>query len=297
MNTKMKALLFFSVLTISLHCVADNLIFIHHSCGENWLNSGLETTLEGKAYITDVNEIYYGTTVPADSGRPDSLGDTEGDQTDMCHWVQWFNDYLDGIKAQGSGSNTIVMFKSCYPASGIGSDGTEPGDPFSSSKTLVNYKAVYRHFSGSGNTYSYMSNTYQPLEDIFAAHPEVLFIPVTAPSLVPNDTNADHADRARVWNNYLKTDWLSSYNTAHPTLNNVAVFDWFDVLAYANDYAGADRNMTKSEYRSSESDSHPNGTANTATTAVFASNPVNFIDTAYNAWKATAVKDWRIHKK
>ena len=74
----------------------------------------------------------------------------------MNHWVYWFNDYLEGVQSfpSGNGYNKIIMFKSCYPISNVTSDGSTPGDPFSSSQTLTNYKAVYQHPDGSGNTYA-----------------------------------------------------------------------------------------------------------------------------------------------
>jgi hypothetical protein len=290
----------------------DDFVFIHHSCGANWLGSGLTTALDAKPYVDEVNDITYGTDVAPDTGRPDSLASVPGDQTDMVHWIRWFNDYLAHVKTYGcaNGYNRIIMFKSCYPLSNIYEDGTEPGDPFSGNQSLANYKAVFRHPSGAGNTYLDGGYTYRPLEDVFALNPDVLFIAVTAPSNVPSATCNDWADRARVYGNWLKNDWLASYNAAHPTLKNVVVFDWFDVLTYPNDHTGTEvfdpansqpngtycvRNMTRSEYRSSSSDSHPNNTANVATTQLFATNPVNVIDTAHANFTSSSVGDWQLY--
>lgn len=264
----------------------DDLIFIHHSCGQNWLDNSLRNALLAKDYVDECNDIYYGTDLSPDSGRPDSLAPTPGDNTDMNHWILWFNDYLDGIKTQGcsDGINKIVMFKSCFPNSNIVSDGTEPGDPFSSDKTIANYKAVYRHPDGPGHTYTYNGYTYKSLEDIFAENPDTLFIPVTAPPrhYAPTDaTNDAEAHRARLFNNWLKNEWLTSYNLNHPGLNNVAVFDWFDVLAYADDYP-SHPNRLKAEYGGESGDSHPNSAANSYSTQLFATNPDNFIDSAWN---------------
>jgi uncharacterized repeat protein (TIGR01451 family) len=266
----------------------DDLVFIHHSCGSNWLGNSLHDALLAKDYIDERNDITYGTDLAPDAGRPDSLASTPGDQTNMNHWVRWFNDYLDGVKAHGTadGVNRIIMFKSCYPISNVTGDGTEPGDPFSSSQTTANYKAVYRHANGSGNTYSYGGYTYKPLEDIFAENPDTLFIPVTAPPrhYAPSDaTNDTEAGRARQFNNWLKNDWLDGYNAAHPGLNNVAVFDWFDVLAYPDDH-GSHPNRLKAEYGGESGNSHPNSTANSDSTAVFATNPDSFIDGAWCAF-------------
>lgn len=292
----------------------DDFVFIHHSCGSNWLGEGgLTTALDAKTYIDEVNDITYGTDMPSDTGRPDSLGSVPGDNTNMNHWVPWFNDYLAHVKTYGcsTGVNRIIMFKSCYPLSNITEDGSDPaGDPFSGTQSLANYRAVFRHPSGSGNTYSNGGYTYRPLEDIFAQNPDFLFVVVTAPSNVPSETCNDWADRARVFGNWLKNDWLGSYNAAHPTLKNVVVFDWFDFLTYANSYTGTEvfnpsgsepygtyrvRNMTKSGYRSSSSDSHPNTAANTATTQVFALDTGNFIDTAFANFDAAEVGDWQLY--
>lgn len=266
----------------------DDLVFIHHSCGYNWLNHSLHDALLAKDYIDERNDIFYGTTMSSDPGRPASLGGTPGDNTNMNHWILWFNDYLEGVKSHdaATGFNRIIMFKSCYPISNIGGNGTEPGDPFSSSRTLANYRAVYRHPSGPGNTYSHDSYTYKPLEDIFAENPDVLFIPVTAPPLHYTATTDENAHRARLFNNWLKNDWLASYNVAHPGLNNVAVFDWFDVLAHPDDHPDHP-NRLKGEYGGASGNSHPNSAANAYSTQVFATDPDNFIDNAWNAFSGS----------
>ncbi len=260
----------------------DDLIFIHHSCGENWLSDGLEEALLAKDYIDERNDITYGTDIAPDAGRPDSLADTPGDQTNMDHWVRWFNDYLGGIVAEGAadGVNRIVMFKSCYPISDVAADGTEPGDPFSSDQTLANYKAVYRHPDGPGSTYSNDDQTYRPLEDIFAEHPDMLFIVVTAPPRHYTAGSDADAHRARVFNDWLAGEWLADYNAANPGVNNVAVFNWFDVLANADDDP-EHPNRLKAEYGGEDGDSHPNSTANEESVVLFATGEDNFLDAAW----------------
>jgi hypothetical protein len=267
----------------------DDLVFIHHSCGANWLSSGLHSALVAKDYIDERNDICYGTDMPPDAGRPDSLG-LPGDNTNMNHWVLWFNDYLEQAKTYGcdTGVNRIILFKSCYPISNVTSDGTEPGSPFSSVQSIANYRAVYRHPGGPGNVYTHPSNgrSYRPIEEVFAANPDTLFIPVTAPPrhYAPSDgTNDQEAHRARVFNDWLKNVWLPGYNAAHPGLNNVAVFDWFDVLAYPDNQA-LHPNRLKAEYGGEGGDSHPNASGNRDSTAVFATDPGNFIDAAWDAF-------------
>ena len=266
----------------------DDLIFIHHSVGNNWLNHSLNDALLAKDYVDERNDVTYGTAMSPDAGRPASLGGTPGNNTNMNHWILWFNDYLAGMKARGcaDGANRIVMFKSCYPISNIASEGVEPGDPFTSAQTVTNYKSVYRHPDGPGNTYTQGGVVYRPLEDVFAANPDTLFVPVTAPPrhYAPSDATYDaQAQRARAFANWLKGEWLDGYNTAHPGLNNVAVFDLFDVLAYPDDHA-SHPNRLRAEYGGQSGDSHPNDTANGDATQVFATAAENFIDAAQSAF-------------
>jgi hypothetical protein len=268
----------------------NDLVFLHHSCGANWLSNSLDAALTAKSYIDERNDITYGTAMASDTDRPSSLGGTPGNSTDMCHWIYWFNDYLDHVKAYdcATGFNRIIMFKSCYPLSDVSSDGTEPGNPFSGTQSLANYKAVYRHYNGSGNTYTSGEYTYRPLEDIFAENPDVLFIAVTAPPLVNTATSDVNAHRARLFNNWLKNEWLPSYNAAHPALDNVAVLDWFNFLANPDDHATYP-NRLKEEYGGSGGDSHPNGTANSASTVEFITKDGNFLDTAWNEFNTNSV--------
>jgi len=173
-----------------------DVVFIHHSCGENWLNSGLHEALLAKDYIDERNDITYGVDVEPDAGRPDSLGPVPGDLTDMHHWILWFNDYLKSVQTHGcaDGANRIVVFKSCFPNSHVEAGGAEAGDPFSDWKTLANYKAVYRHPGGTGQTYEHEGRIYHPLADVFARHPDTLFIAVTAPPECWQETNNQIAE-------------------------------------------------------------------------------------------------------
>lgn len=142
----------------------------------------------------------------------------------------------------------IVLFKSCYPASHIDSN-----------QMLKEYKKVYKN---KKNMWKY-----------FSENPKILFIIVTAPPLVPNETDQEAADRARSFNNWLKKNFLNKYNKKNPGLNNVAVFDFFDVLADGN-------NMLRSAYRGDEWDSHPNSAGNQAAVQVF----IPFFKAAVDKW-------------
>ena len=131
--------------------------------------------------------------------------------------------------------------------------------------------------------YNHEGAVYKPLEVIFAENPETLFIFVTAPPLCFDEGSSVDGGRARVFNEWVEGEWLTDYNTAHPGLDNVAVFNWFDFLAYAAD-AASHANLLKVEYGGDSGDSHPNGTANGESTVYFVSGAANRLDAIWNGF-------------
>ena len=125
-----------------------NLVFIHHSVGENWLNDGLCQALNDSGY--HVADIYYGWR-------------EYGDHTDTVDWPTWFTDKVMGLvyaelgqhdRAEhprpAPGENTIVMFKSCFPNSDVGSDIADE---------MAIYNSLLPYFAAA------------PREDVRAGHP------------------------------------------------------------------------------------------------------------------------------
>ncbi len=189
------------------------LIFIHHSTGENWLTDGygdLGRTLgENNYFVSDTN---YG-------WGPNNIGD----RTDIPDWLEWFasdqtpiylqalfnesgqhSNYTRNLPDPG-GENEIVMFKSCFPNSALDGD---PDDP----------PGTYAEFTVAGAKY-----VYNQILNTFAAHPDKLFVVITAPPL----SDPTFAENARAFNLWLMNDWLAENQY---TLNNVAVFDFYNVL-------------------------------------------------------------------
>ena len=171
-----------------------NLIFIHHSCGENWLNDGLCRTLNDNGY--HVADISYGWR-------------EYGDHTDTVDWPMWFTDEVmplvyqeqDAMTAPNSiapaeGDNRIVMFKSCFPNSDAG-------------ESMEDEIAVY--------------NSLLPY---FSEHPDILFFLVTPPPMIA----ISHPAVTRALCNWLcdrESGWLSWLTTG-----NVFVFDFYNVLTH-----------------------------------------------------------------
>jgi len=228
-----------------------NLLFIHHSCGGQWLaeyskvencrnwicetspnGGGLRKLLESNNYV--VHEASYGSIV--------------GEKTDIQDWPSKFRNHMERIlrtkiqdKLLPEGEqNRIVLFKSCFPNNNFTSD-----------------EAVRQ-----------AQNAYKQLLPIFQKYPDVLFVAVTAPPLVsPNNPknllkkllgkwvpDRKSGKRARAFNNWLKdikSGWLSNY-----PLKNVVVFDYYDILTKKGKSNWA-------EYGSKGgTDSHPNAAGN-----------------------------------
>ncbi len=247
------------------------LVFIHHSCGENWLadgNGGLGRELEKNNYFVSDSNYGWG---------PNSIGD----RTDITNWPEWFNgpqsrvytEALYGLSTthspfsrQGqdpSGENNIVMFKSCFPNSEL--EG-RPDDPpgHSGGLTVGNAKAIYTD-----------------LLRYFAARPDKLFIAVTAPPVLDSRLGRN----ARAFNNWLVHDWLKGYSG-----RNVAVFDFYNVLTGPNNHhrfvngkvqhrvAGGSNTL----YYSPGDDAHPTHAGNRKATAEL----IPLLNVYYHRWQA-----------
>jgi hypothetical protein len=133
----------------------------------------------------------------------------------------------------------VILFKSCFPTSNIADDGQ-----------LRDYQDYYLSIRNTIDQY-----------------PQKLFVVVTPPPQVPNNTNPDEGRRARAF-----ATWLSSseFLEGHP---NLVTFDFFSLLA------GED-NFLKPSYRVDEWDAHPNDLANQQIGPLL----VDFLDSAIQAY-------------
>jgi hypothetical protein len=217
---------------------AVNLVFIHHSVGENWLSDGLCEALNEDGY--HVADIYYGWR-------------EYGDNTDTIHWPTWFTDKVMGLVYQelgnmtapntlapAPGQNTIVMFKSCYPNSDVGSD-------------ISDEKAIYNG-----------------LLPYLEQHPDKMFVLVT-PSPMREISDPQKTRELCDWLADRESGWLSGLSTG-----NVFVFDFYNVLT---DPAAHHRLVDGKEVHESvpdhntlaypSGDDHPNSEGNIKATGEF----------------------------
>ena len=279
------------------------LIFIHHSCGENWLvdyNGRLGIALRDNNYFVSDSNYGWG---------PDSIGD----HTDIGHWYNWFvgphrDTYLSALYAESyrswdfysrlstdpRGENEIIVFKSCFPNSYLGGN---PDDP----PTTGDNPLRGQDCSSDHHTVANAKGIYNDILAYFATRQDKLFIVITAPPQVANDTDPTHAANARAFNNWLVNDWLDGY-----PYNNVAVFDFYNVLTSnggdvnINDVGRETGNHHRgwnaavrhiqtvsndfAAYGSDPWDSHPTAAGNQKTTAEF----VSLLNVFYHRFKGYA---------
>jgi uncharacterized repeat protein (TIGR01451 family) len=274
------------------------LVFIHHSCGENWLanwDGGLGIALRDNNYFVSDSNYGWG---------PNSIGD----YTDIGHWWSWFRGsnsatYLGALYSEDGqhssysrlpvnpgGENTIVMFKSCFPNSYLEGNPNDP--PTSGSNPLRGQDC--------GSAYHSVANAkgiYNDLLAYFATRQDKLFVVITAPPQVENDSDWAHAGNARAFNRWLTNDWLDDY--PH---NNVAVFDFYNVLTsnggnrHTNDLGSAtgnhhryrngiieyitDQGSNYAAYGEDAGDSHPTPAGNQKATGEF----VPLLNIYYHRW-------------
>ncbi|MBL7184267.1 MAG: DNRLRE domain-containing protein [Anaerolineae bacterium] len=270
------------------------LIFIHHSCGENWLgdgDGGLGIALRDNNYFVSDTNYEWG---------PDNIGDN----TDIGHWWDWFRGtssatYLSALYAESDqhswysrlptdpgGENEIIMFKSCYPNSYLGGN---PGDPPTTGSNPLRGEDCWSDYHTVANA----KGIYNDILEYFETRQDKLFVAITAPP-VQDDT---YADNARAFNTWLVEDWLDGY-----PYNNVAVFDFYNVLTsnggnwYTNDLdwdtgnhhryrSGTieyitDQGGNTAAYPDGGSDDHPSQAGNQKATAEF----VQLLNVFYNRW-------------
>ncbi len=277
------------------------LIFVHHSTGTAWLSNDkgeLGIALRDSGYF--VSDTNYG-------WGPDGIGD----RTDTGHWWTWFqgpssstytaalyNEFGQHASYSRLASdpdptreNQIVMFKSCFPNSNINGN---PGDPATTGSNPLRGQAA-----GSATmTVANVKGIYNDLLAYFATRQDKLFVLIVPPPLVSTATTPARAANARAVANWLVSDWLASYGH-----NNVAVFDFYNVLtsngggADVNDLGAVDGNhhrlrdgaVQHSQTVSSDflayptGDSHPTRAGHLKATGEF----IDLLNYYYQRWAAT----------
>lgn len=233
-----------------------NVIFLHHSIGQNLIAQGNVRALFAQRgyqfWDHDYNTIGLtrpdGTRTRTSYDIPElAPGIRGGGNTDP--------EGLAALLAQPVHSppdnafsrlmqHEVLILKSCYPNSKIASD-----------EALARLKALYLQMRAAMDQ-----------------HPDRLFILLTTPPVHPAATTPEEAARARALARWLASD---EFVKGHP---NVFVFDLFDLLADP----ATDMLRPAYQHASQPPDSHPNALANRTIGPLF----VEFVDMAVQTYRA-----------
>lgn len=140
--------------------------------------------------------------------------------TDPVDFPTLFSDY-DSWSTFGNAD--IIIFKSCYPASAI-----------SSKAMLIQYKAWYKE-----------------LFSVYKSHPNKLFVPMSTPPLPKAMTNIKEAERAKKFDTWLATTYVTKYKEAYLGRNNLLPYRLHKKLMNDNGYLAT-------KYVANPYDGHPN---------------------------------------
>jgi len=243
---------------ISISGMAQNVIFLHHSTGGGVYSEG-----NVAGWIETYNSEHSTSYQITETSYPNTPYPWENYPYD--YWNLWINgacsnsepniQCLDDLCA----SYNVIIFKHCFPGADISTD-DETSSVSSSNKTLGNYKLQYR-----------------ALRDLMDTYPENKFIVWTLAPLHRLATNPQTAARAKVFVDWVKSEWLQEDGKEHP---NIYIFDFYNYVAEADPSpVNGAVNCLKYDYEGDHSgnDSHPNNLANQTVGSLFAEFIVNAI--------------------
>lgn len=217
------------------------IIFLHHSTGGVIWGGGVEgwfSTYNGSKGTS------YQITAPDYPDAPYPWANYPYD-----YWNIWIN---HAGNAEYEGNETlemltqqydVIVWKHCYPVSGVGPDTGSPSIS-SEAKTLENYKLQYA-----------------ALKDKMHSFPSTLFVVWTGAALKQSETNAEDAERAKQFFDWVKGTWDEKGD-------NVFVWDFWQLETEGGLYL-LDAYAT---------DSHPNDTFAAKAAPLFAQRVVDVIE-------------------
>lgn len=227
-----------------------NVVWLHHSVGNNLIEQGGVRELFTAAGYQFWDQGYNWQQLRDPNGRTTGYAYTvPDDNTDPDGLARIFSQPAYDLPLNtlsGLLQHEVIVYKSCFPASQIGTD-----------EDLEKSKAYYRQMLGT-----------------IDQHPDKVFILLTQPPLIPRETNPDQAARARALADWIMSDGFKQGRA------NLFTFDLFGLLA--EDQATApDYNMLRAAYRT-DVDSHPTEVANRA----IAPQLVQFVTQTIEQFKA-----------
>lgn len=205
--------------------------------------------------------VYYVFTGPDAFGNP-TYGSAIPEDQFMLTWYEFHAESMD-----------IIMFKPCYPGAAVGNydttyDGTTSNNGYgqviggtphsdssgtysnfdylnSSSSVASAYDNTYWPGNGSwgssSSTLAQLKTAYRGMLNIFREHPDILFIALQAPPMIPNSMTDDQAANCREFARWMREDWLHQLDPTGTDqfedylLPNVVPFDFENSVAWTGD--------------------------------------------------------------
>ena len=208
----------------------NNIVFLHHSVGNNLIEQGevREGLLEAGYDFWDHNYNHIGLRDP-DGKFTGYSYNVPNDNTDPDGLARIFDQHIYSFPVNtlsGLMQHEVIALKSCFPTSDI-----------IDQEQLEQKKAWYLE-----------------MRAVMDQHPEKIFIILTQPPLNPASTTLEIAARASSLANWLTS---AEFLNGHP---NVFTYNFFHYLA-ESDPTATDFDKLRQEYRQG-TDSHPNRLAN-----------------------------------
>jgi len=197
------------------------------------------------------------------------------------------------LSSNPGGQNQIIVFKSCFPNSGLEGN---PNDPPTVGANPLRGEGCCDADHNVANA----KGIYNDILAYFRMRQDKLFVLIVTPPLDRGSTDAAQAANARALSNWLVNDWLDGY-----PYQNVAVFDYYNVLTSnggnpnTNDLGAAStgnhhrfRNGAVEHVKylnnnyaaySVGGDSHPTAAGQRKATGEF----VSLLNVFYHRWQAT----------
>ncbi len=270
MNKFCVSLLFLLSIHFSIaHATEVNIIFLHHSTGDNLVGEG-RVKEWFDTYNSDNGTRYKFNTRFYPGLKPQPMYNYP-----YNYWNLWVNNACDAKYANERPcfedlvrEYDVIIFKHCYPGSDVEKNTGFP-DISSDRKSIENYRLQYR-----------------ALRDLFDKHPDNHFIIWTLPPRNRVATTYKKARRAKDFVKWVKEDFLTEDGKDH---HNISIFDFWGLTAELSKKPGTkgEPYCLKWDYERyhGKRDSHPNETANRTIGLLFGEFIVNSIKTYQSAKK------------
>ncbi len=219
-----------------------NVLYLHHSTGENIWNGGVLEYVEEYNSDNDTNYQIEELAFPSEEYAWENYP--------YDYWNIWVN-HAGARDYQGqptletlTADYNVISWKHCFPVGMIEEDDGNP-DVSSATKTLANYKLQYN-----------------ALKDKMHEFPNNNFIVWTGAALLQSETTPEQAQRTREFFEWVKNSWDESGD-------NIYIWDFYELETEGGIYL-------KSNYAAG--DSHPNESFSSKVAPYFGKRLVDVIE-------------------